>query len=479
MTDFEQDGQTVTAEGCDVDDLDNLCKILQEELDQNTALNAKSQLPIGIDVKTNAQLPMETGQHTGPQIPLATDIVSLQHSIETETHNNSSLRPLDIKLVSSHLQLEPGLHTSPLLLLETHRTSSHLPIETELYATSQLGLDSDIPTSLQLPLDSNFTDTQLLQDTDIVCSQLHLECHDDEANDILLSEQIEALRKANELSNGSHIDISAGESSVYRVSFPDLGHYPNNRIACDRCTKTFTRKSMVLDHQSKLHNMKDLFPCAMCSYKGQRYRLWYKHMKSKHPQMTLTHTWDQTDSIGNVSDEAPKGSDKIESLSSNGTNTKSRFDGIYKCLLCSKTFSQKRSLMYHKRTHLEKKYICSIPGCGKAFKRTSSVNEHKIKVHGDRVYKCTYASCTKMYALRRDLDYHMKSHTDTYSCEICTKSFRDQFNLAHHIKIHTGQKDIKCEYCDYKCIQRNALKSHKQRKHRDLLQSEANGSMVA
>jgi hypothetical protein len=311
-------------------------------------------------------------------------------------------------------------------------------------------------------------------------SQLYLECHGDETNDILLGEQIEAMRQENMPRVGSHIDISTGEESVYRVSFleptPGTTCEPADRISCNMCSKTFTKTSMLLDHKSDVHNLSNLFPCSLCQYKGQCYRHWHKHVSRMHPRSNFTQL---LDGIVSGLDETISGEtgteadttdpstivqcDQVATDSQNGITQKPTLE--HQCLLCSKTFPKKRSLMYHRRTHSEKTHPCSIPGCSKTFKTTSALNEHKITVHGTRVYKCTHTDCTKTYALQRDLDYHMKSHTAEFSCTICAKTFRDQHNLSQHTKIHTGQKDLKCGHCDYTCIQSSAMRSHKRRKH--------------
>jgi len=320
-------------------------------------------------------------------------------------------------------------------------------------------------------------------------SLLYLECHGDESNDVLLEEQIDALHKeTNHLAgNVTHIDIASGTSAIYRVSFPETilnGCQGNLRhFTCDLCLKSFTRKNLLQDHKSSVHKLLDLFPCSLCSYKGQRYRHWFKHMKRMHPEAKIIleqeKKWgSQFSGVNDRTDESflTEQPSKMENQASYKEDveevvTSNTASPNHLCQVCGKMFTNRHSLRYHKRIHVEKSHTCLIPGCSKLFKNSSALNEHRITVHGVHIYKCPEKNCSKSYALKRDLNHHLSTHTGKFSCTVdgCTKTFRDQHSLNLHIKTHTGEKDQKCPYCSYVCIQRSALKLHKQRKHRHQL----------
>ena len=81
-------------------------------------------------------------------------------------------------------------------------------------------------------------------------------------------------------------------------------------------------------------------------------------------------------------------------------------DKPYRCaerLTAPRPFPTKQYLDDHRRTHTgEKPYVCTWPGCTKAFAQQSHLTAHLLaQVHtGDKPYVCTadIAKCTKAYA---------------------------------------------------------------------------------
>ena len=49
---------------------------------------------------------------------------------------------------------------------------------------------------------------------------------------------------------------------------------------------------------------------------------------------------------------------------------------------------------------------------------------------------------------------------EPFSCEICSKTFKDNWRLQRHQLIHTGEKPFSCENCGKKFTQRNILTRH-------------------
>lgn len=75
-------------------------------------------------------------------------------------------------------------------------------------------------------------------------------------------------------------------------------------------------------------------------------------------------------------------------------------------------------------------------------------------------HKCTI--CEKTFVDDNRLMIHMKRHSDkkptSFECTICFKSFSQQGNLKTHYRIHSGEKPYSCDLCTKDFRQLSGLK---------------------
>ncbi|XP_041650866.1 zinc finger protein 2 homolog [Cheilinus undulatus] len=104
----------------------------------------------------------------------------------------------------------------------------------------------------------------------------------------------------------------------------------------------------------------------------------------------------------------------------------------FHCDLCDKSFTQKKALVIHIRSHT-----------------------------GERPYSCS--TCDRCFSQRKTLVVHMRSHTGErpFSCPFCEKSFSVNGTLTRHIRVHTGEKPYNCSVCGRSFSLLTRLKSHK------------------
>ncbi|XP_068177557.1 transcription factor Sp6 [Antennarius striatus] len=88
-----------------------------------------------------------------------------------------------------------------------------------------------------------------------------------------------------------------------------------------------------------------------------------------------------------------------------------------------------------RRKHL---HNCHIPGCGKAYAKTSHLKAHLRWHSGDRPFVCNWLFCGKRFTRSDELQRHLQTHTGTkkFSCALCPRVFMRSDHLAKHMRTH-------------------------------------------
>ncbi|KAL4926521.1 uncharacterized protein BDV17DRAFT_154428 [Aspergillus undulatus] len=121
------------------------------------------------------------------------------------------------------------------------------------------------------------------------------------------------------------------------------------------------------------------------------------------------------------------------------------------------------------RSGKKRKYVCTLPHCGKSFAQKTHLDIHTRAHTGDKPFVCTEAGCGQRFSQLGNLKTHQRRHTGEkpFSCDICQKKFAQRGNVRAHKITHQEGKPFNCllDECGKKFTQLGNLKSHQNKFH--------------
>lgn len=139
--------------------------------------------------------------------------------------------------------------------------------------------------------------------------------------------------------------------------------------------------------------------------------------------------------------------------------------GEHLCPICGKVFANKRYLKTHMKSHStdRQKLTCKI--CGNHFLSMYSLSNH-LKRHEILEPELECDECGKMFKLPSDLRVHkLQIHSDKPVCELCGRECKNQFALKLHLQGFHKQGYFPCDKCDHIAKTQNCLRKHIEYKH--------------
>ena len=144
-----------------------------------------------------------------------------------------------------------------------------------------------------------------------------------------------------------------------------------------------------------------------------------------------------------------------EQLKINGTNKS------HTCNICLKIYQGKKSLRTHNQiVHLGVK-VNNCDACAKSFMNESHLRRHKLSHTGEKPLKCDYCNYTTLY--NQALNHHTsRVHTKDlpFHCGNCSNKYVSSYLLKKHLPSHLLVKPFKCDKCTKRFSDDRGLKEH-------------------
>ncbi|KAM5349634.1 hypothetical protein ACJ41O_006139 [Fusarium nematophilum] len=201
--------------------------------------------------------------------------------------------------------------------------------------------------------------------------------------------------------------------------------------ACNKCPKTYQKRSQLLFHDKVIHQKLQLRP-HRCDECGKSY---------VSPSSLRLHTL--------------------------GVHRKER---NYPCDECDVKCMHASHLKRHKaQVHSkEKKHVC--PECSRAFAMPSSLKKHRKLTHSDEsAMACDV--CNEVLPNRSSLLEHknrMHNPKNKYVCDICEARLFSPGQLREHMSVHSDARPVACDFpgCTKTYKTKGGLNQHQRRIHR-------------
>lgn len=136
-------------------------------------------------------------------------------------------------------------------------------------------------------------------------------------------------------------------------------------------------------------------------------------------------------------------------------------DEYFNCTSCDRKYRHKKDLQYHMLSHTsEKNYNCDR--CELKFYTEVMLRKHR-KVHTITKHSFACEYCNRTFALLGQFKLHMNNHIKPFECYLCKRPWKAMYALRTHMRQHTGEMPYECGECLKRFSNSDTLRSHVKR----------------
>ncbi|XP_062907481.1 zinc finger protein 142 isoform X1 [Mobula hypostoma] len=227
-------------------------------------------------------------------------------------------------------------------------------------------------------------------------------------------------------------------------------HAGQPSAACGRCPARFSSQGALKQHRLRRHRERGRHGCPSCLFACRSEATLRSHVQRRHPLL-----------------ECPACKQRFPGRQQLDEHRKVHFG--HHCPHCSFATRERQQLIQHLLDNHEEGEEGEEGGGAKPFRcpfcsftcRHQMVFDYHMKGHGGtRLYKCT--DCEYTTKNRQKITWHIRIHTGEkpYKCHLCAYACADPSRLKYHMRIHQEEKKYLCPECGYKCKWINQLKYH-------------------